>query len=110
GVIGVGNSIGYCASKGALVVMSKAMALDLAPEGIRVNALCPGVVDTPFNDEILATMDDPQGVLAAQCGAHPLGRLATPVDVANATAFLASDQSLFITGSTFMVDGGLTAQ
>ena len=110
GVIGVGNSIGYCASKGALVVMSKAMALDLAPEGMRVNALCPGVVDTPFNDAILATMDDPSAVLEAQRGAHPLGRLATAEDVADAAAFLSSNQASFITGTTFMVDGGLTAQ
>lgn len=110
GVIGVGNSIGYCASKGAVVVMSKAMAVDLAPEGIRVNALCPGVVDTPFNDKVLSTMDDPEAVKQAQRGAHMLGRLATPRDVADAAVFLASTQAAFITGTTFMVDGGLTAQ
>lgn len=110
GIIGVPNSLAYCASKGALHSMTRAMAMDHAAAGIRVNTVAPGVVDTPFNDKILAGLPKPKEVRLAQEKAHPLGRLATPGDVANAVAFLASSQSAFVTGSTVMVDGGLTAQ
>lgn len=110
GVVGVGNSIAYSASKGAVVAMSKSMAIDFAPLGIRVNCLCPGVVDTPFNQKIVAEAEDPESVLAAQRAVHPLGRLATAEDIADGVAFLTSSQASFITGTTFMVDGGLTAQ
>lgn len=110
GVVGTPGSVAYCASKGAVIAATKGMALDLASAGIRVNCVCPGVVDTPFNERILAAMDDPEAVLAAQRAAHPLGRLATPADVAGAVAYLISGDAAFVTGSVLMVDGGLTAQ
>jgi NAD(P)-dependent dehydrogenase (short-subunit alcohol dehydrogenase family) len=110
GVVGVGNSVAYCASKGAAVNMSRAMAVDLAPRGIRVNCLCPGVVDTPFNDKVLAGMEDPAAVRKAQEGAHLLNRLATPFDIAGGVSFLVGDDAAFVTGAVLMVDGGLTAQ
>ncbi len=110
GVIGTPNSVAYCASKGAVITATKAMALDLADAGIRVNCVCPGVVDTPFNDRVLADQADPQAVLDAQRRAHPLGRLGTSTDVAGAVAFLVSADASFVTGSVLMVDGGLTAQ
>lgn len=110
GLIGTPNSVGYCASKGAVINMTRAMALDLAPFHVRVNCVCPGVVDTPFNDKVLQTMEDPEQTKIAQANAHPLGRLATPNDVAGAVAFLCSEDAGFVTGSVVMVDGGLTAQ
>ncbi len=110
GVVGVGNSIAYCASKGAAVNMSRAMAIDLAPRGIRVNCLCPGVVDTPFNDKVLAEVPDPAAVRRAQEAAHPLNRLATPQDIAGGVSYLVGDDAAFVTGAVLMVDGGLTAQ
>jgi NAD(P)-dependent dehydrogenase (short-subunit alcohol dehydrogenase family) len=110
GVIGVPNSLAYCASKGAVIAATRAMALDLAKDGIRVNCVCPGVVDTPFNDQVLATVEDPEATRAAQAAAHPLGRLGTPEDVAGAVAYLVSSAAAFVTGAVLMVDGGLTAQ
>lgn len=110
GVVGVANSVAYCASKGAAVNMSRAMAVDFAPRGIRVNCLCPGVVDTPFNQKILDEMEDPAAVRAAQEGAHLLNRLATAGDIAGGVSFLISDDASFVTGAVLMVDGGLTAQ
>ena len=110
GLIGTRNSAAYCASKGAVVNLTRAMALDHASEGIRVNCVCPGVVDTPFNQKVLAMQQNPEQTLQEQIKAHPLGRLARPEEVAKAVLFLASEESSFTTGSLVMVDGGLTAQ
>jgi NAD(P)-dependent dehydrogenase (short-subunit alcohol dehydrogenase family) len=110
GLIGTSNSVAYCASKGAVVNMTRAMAIDLASAHIRVNCVCPGVVDTPFNARIVREAADPDALLAAQVNAHPLGRLAVPDDVAGAVAFLCSRDAAFMTGAIVTVDGGLTAQ
>jgi 3-oxoacyl-[acyl-carrier protein] reductase len=98
------NLLAYNSSKGAALVMSKSMAIELAPDRIRVNAICPGPGDTPM----LATFvgGDSETHKAAFLASIPLGRLCTPDDVANAMVFLASDEAAFITGAVIEVDGG----
>lgn len=94
----------YCASKGAVIAMTKAMAVELAEESIRVNALCPVAGDTPLLPKFLAN-NTPEAK-AAMISSIPMGRLATPDDVADAAFFMVSDESRFITGSVLEVDGG----
>lgn len=102
------NSIPYACSKAGLVAQTRNLALELAPRHIRVNAVCPGYIDTPMWDEWLASSPDP-ALLASQTAAlHPLGRRGLPQDVASATAFLASPNAEWITGTCLVVDGGLT--
>lgn len=98
------NLSAYNASKGAALTLTKSLAIELAPEKIRVNAICPGPADTPM----LATFvgGDSDAHRAAFLSTIPLGRLCTPADVANAMAFLASDDASFITGAVLEVDGG----
>lgn len=108
GLVGARQSVAYCASKGALVMMTKAMALDHAREGIRVNAVCPGDTDMPVQPSGFS----PLGVPASQAQgevAVPMGRLGTVDEVAAAVGFLASDQAAFMTGVALPVDGGQTA-
>jgi 3-oxoacyl-[acyl-carrier protein] reductase len=96
----------YSAAKGGVVAMTRALATELAPAGIRVNALCPGTIDTPMTAEYLSAADDPDAAREALVRKHPLGRLATSDDVARAALFLASDDASFITGVALPVDGG----
>jgi NAD(P)-dependent dehydrogenase (short-subunit alcohol dehydrogenase family) len=106
GVMGSATSqISYTASKGGVVALSRELGVEFAREGIRVNALCPGPVDTPLLRELFAK--DPER--AARRLVHiPMGRFALASEVAAAAAFLASDDASFITASTFLVDGGIT--
>lgn len=110
GLIGCGNSVAYCASKGAVINMTRAMAVDHAPDGIRVNCVCPGIVDTPFNDAILNASDDPAGARKGQEEAALLNRLQRPEEVATACLFMASEDASFCTGSILVADGGVTAR
>jgi NAD(P)-dependent dehydrogenase (short-subunit alcohol dehydrogenase family) len=105
-VMGAATSqISYTASKGGVLAMSRELGVQFAREGIRVNALCPGPVDTPLLRELFAK--DPER--AARRLVHiPVGRFADPTEIANAVLFLASDESSFITASTFLVDGGIS--
>lgn len=99
----------YNASKGGVVLLTKTMAVELAPHGIRVNALCPGYIDTPLNRQIVEDMDDPSFVDRYVETSIPIGRPGREDDVASAYAFLASEEAAFITGTTLVVDGGQTA-
>jgi NAD(P)-dependent dehydrogenase (short-subunit alcohol dehydrogenase family) len=105
-VMGAATSqISYTASKGGVLAMSRELGVQFARDGVRVNALCPGPVDTPLLRELFAT--DPER--AARRLVHiPMGRFARAEEIANAVLFLASDESSFITASTFLVDGGIS--
>ncbi|HEY5822368.1 MAG TPA: 3-oxoacyl-ACP reductase [Propionibacteriaceae bacterium] len=105
-VMGAATSqISYSASKGGVLSMSRELGVQFARDGVRVNALCPGPVNTPLLQELFAS--DPER--AARRLVHiPLGRFAEPEEIANAVLFLASDESSFITANTFLVDGGIS--
>lgn len=107
GQIGMGfpGIVHYCASKGGIVAMAEAMALELAPLGIRVNSIAPGAIDTPMME---STKQDPK-VLEGMLSNIPLKRVGKPEEIANAVAFLASDESSYMTGSVVVVDGGWIA-
>jgi NAD(P)-dependent dehydrogenase (short-subunit alcohol dehydrogenase family) len=100
----------YVATKGAAVQLARALALDWAPEAIRVNALCPGLVDTAMLRSFTAAAPDPDKALRRLQREQPLGRLAQPEECAAAVVFLASPAAAFITGVALPVDGGFTAQ
>jgi NAD(P)-dependent dehydrogenase (short-subunit alcohol dehydrogenase family) len=99
----------YNASKGAVVQLTRTMAVELGPLGVRVNALCPGYIDTPLNREIVAAMDNPSFAADYASAAIPLGRAGRADEIAAAYAFLASEDASFITGATLVIDGGQTA-
>src|SRR5690606_18392167 len=96
GIMGYPNLAAYSASKGAVHSLTRSLAMDYAPEGIRVNAIAPGTVDTPILHAFLERTPDPKKARAAFIDIHPLGRLATPRDIANAALFLASEESAFV--------------
>jgi NAD(P)-dependent dehydrogenase (short-subunit alcohol dehydrogenase family) len=100
------SQIAYTASKGAVLSMSRELAVQFARQGVRVNALCPGPVETPLLMRLFA--DDPAAYERRRVHL-PMGRLATAREIANAALFLASDESSYVNGATFLVDGGLTA-
>jgi NAD(P)-dependent dehydrogenase (short-subunit alcohol dehydrogenase family) len=100
----------YGPSKGAVVQMSRQMAIDYAAEGIRVNAVCPGTVDTPLLQKAAIDSGDAPAFLHRLASAHPIGRIADAQEIAHFFCFLASDQARFITGAVLMIDGGYTAQ
>jgi NAD(P)-dependent dehydrogenase (short-subunit alcohol dehydrogenase family) len=106
GILGGDRAAAYCAAKGGLIVMAKAMAIDHGRHGIRVNCVCPGDVLTPMlHDDAEKrgmTWDD----YAAGAATRPLGRIGSALDIANAVLFLASDEASFVTGEAFVVDGG----
>jgi NAD(P)-dependent dehydrogenase (short-subunit alcohol dehydrogenase family) len=108
-VVGVPTMSVYGASKGALLSMTRALAVELAPSRIRVNAVLPGLTDTPLVRSWLSSASDGEAVKAAAMAKIPLGRFAAADDVASAVLFLASDEAAYITGAGIPVDGGYTA-
>lgn len=110
GKVGMAGAAAYCASKGGVTLLTKAAALEWAPLGIRVNSVHPGFIDTPMVSNALADREDGNEMRVALMNAHPIGRFGVPREIADAIAFLASDDASFITGAELVVDGGFTAQ
>ena len=108
GLVGQGKSGAYSASKGGIIALTKNMALDLAPYGIRVNCICPGWVETPLVNEWFALQPDEAEARAYVDSIHPLGRIASADEIGKAALFLASDLASFVTGVALEVDGGVT--
>jgi NAD(P)-dependent dehydrogenase (short-subunit alcohol dehydrogenase family) len=106
GILGGDRAAAYCAAKGGLIVMAKAMAIDHGPDGIRVNCVCPGDVMTPMLPDEAAKRDISWDDYIAGAADRPLGRVGTAEDIADAVLFLASDESSFVTGDALVVDGG----
>ena len=106
GLHGDGRAVVYAASKGAVINLTRALSTDHAPEGIRVNAICPGTIATPPVQRMMANPD----ALEVNLRAHSLGRIGQPAEIANAAVWLASDEASFVTGEAIVVDGGLRAQ
>jgi NAD(P)-dependent dehydrogenase (short-subunit alcohol dehydrogenase family) len=108
GILGDANLAPYNATKGGVNLLTKSMALDYARHGIRVNAVCPGRVATPMPKSRLKPGDDWEALLVAWGKNIPLGRVGRPEDVAHSILFLACEESAWITGTTLVVDGGVT--
>jgi meso-butanediol dehydrogenase/(S,S)-butanediol dehydrogenase/diacetyl reductase len=108
--IGIRNRAAYCASKGAVAALTRAIAIDHVADGIRCNAVAPGTIDTPYFDEILRKSPVAADTRKALEARQLLGRLGTPEEIAAGILFLASDESRFATGSILTIDGGMTAQ
>jgi NAD(P)-dependent dehydrogenase (short-subunit alcohol dehydrogenase family) len=103
------GTLAYCASKGGVLMISRALALDLAADGIRVNCVCPGITDTPMFRFHSSKSPDPEGTIRERTNRVPLGRLLEPKEIANAIAYLSCEQSSGITGTSLVIDAGYTA-
>jgi NAD(P)-dependent dehydrogenase (short-subunit alcohol dehydrogenase family) len=110
GLVAAPELAAYCASKGGVIQLTKAMAIDHAAENIRVNCVCPGPINTPLLDRIIATAADPNRERRETVEKVLLKRLGEPREIANVILFLASSESSFMTGAIVVADGGLTAQ
>jgi len=109
GVIGSRSRVAYAASKGAVTLLTKSMAMDLAHEQIRVNCICPGIVETELVADFIRNAPDPELARKRRTDLHPLGRFGQPSDVAHMAVYLASDESIWVTGAAMPVDGGYLA-
>jgi NAD(P)-dependent dehydrogenase (short-subunit alcohol dehydrogenase family) len=109
GLIGVRDRLAYTISKHAVVGLTRAMALDHAKQGIRINAICPGRVETPWVQERLREYPNPQMAYEEMCSTQPMGRMGRPEEIAAAALYLASDEAAFVTGATLTPDGGWSA-
>jgi NAD(P)-dependent dehydrogenase (short-subunit alcohol dehydrogenase family) len=109
GLVGLRDQVAYCMTKGAVVQLTRALAVDYAARGVRVNAVAPGAVSTPLLLEPLSAAGDLEEMLEIVAGHHPMGRISTPDEIAEVVWFLASPRAGFMTGSIVSVDGGYTA-
>jgi NAD(P)-dependent dehydrogenase (short-subunit alcohol dehydrogenase family) len=109
GIVAVRDRLAYCATKFAVVGMTKCMALDHAESQVRFNCICPGRVETPFVQARIAEYPDPAKAYADMIATQPIGRMARPDEIAAAIHYLASDESAFVTGSALIIDGGWSA-
>ena len=106
GVVGIRERLAYCTTKFAVVGLTKSMALDHAADGIRVNCICPGRVETPFVSARLKEYPDPEAAYREMSATQGVGRMGRPEEIAAAALYLASDEAAFVTGSALMIDGG----
>lgn len=106
GIVGAPGMAAYSTSKGAIITLTRTLALELAEHGIRVNCICPASIDTPMLQASFDRLPDPEAARARNVKRHPLGRLGTADEVAKLALFLASDDASFITGATYVIDGG----
>ena len=108
GLKGHVNRLAYAASKGAVIAMTKSMALELCKENIRVNCVCPGTTLTPSLQDRIDATEDPKATLAEFCNRQPIGRLGKPEEIAEAILFAAWDEAAYMTGASLIIDGGMT--
>ncbi len=108
GQVGQPNAAAYSATKGGQIAMTRNMAIDYAPDGVRVNVICPGWIATPLVEDWFGQQNDPEAARAYIYGQHPLGRIGTIEECGHLAAFIASKEAGFITGSIFDIDGGVT--
>jgi NAD(P)-dependent dehydrogenase (short-subunit alcohol dehydrogenase family) len=109
GLVGLASQTAYCATKGAIVQITRQLAVEFGPQGVRVNAVAPGAIDTPFLRDALIGAPDPEAIMADIAADHPLGRVSEPAEIAQIILFLASPRSGFVTGAILAADGGYTA-
>ena len=109
GIVGIRDRLAYCATKFAVVGMTKCMALDHADKQVRFNCICPGRVETPFVQQRLKEYPDPKKAYEQMAATQALGRMGTPDEIAAAALYLASDEAAFVTGSSLIIDGGWSA-
>ena len=108
-ILGAPNRCVYGASKAAILGLTRSVAVDYVKQGIRCNAICPGTVDSPSLHERLRATGDYENALSSFIARQPMGRIATPDEIANLAVYLASDESAFVTGQPFIIDGGWAA-
>jgi 2-keto-3-deoxy-L-fuconate dehydrogenase len=106
GVLGIRDRLAYCTTKAAVVGLTKSMAMDHATDGIRINCVCPGRVQTPFVSARLREYPDPEAAFREMSSSQAIGRMGTPEEIAAAVLYLASDEAAFVTGTAFLIDGG----
>jgi meso-butanediol dehydrogenase / (S,S)-butanediol dehydrogenase / diacetyl reductase len=109
GLVGMKDRAAYCASKGGVTLLTKAIALDHAHENVRSNCICPSIVETELVQGLFAASEEGRALKKARIGSIPLGRMGRPEDVAEMAVFLASEESSWLTGAAVPLDGGLSA-
>jgi NAD(P)-dependent dehydrogenase (short-subunit alcohol dehydrogenase family) len=109
-LVGVSDRAAYCAAKGGILALTRAAAIDHVAEGVRVNCIAPGTVDTPWVQRITSGYDDPEAARSAMEERQPHGRLVSPEEIAAMAAYLASDEAASVIGAAMVVDGGMTAR